>query len=105
MSPIACVFGGLKFIFQGKVYRIHRRRDQDGRYNAKRLHDTNTTPHGYNTTTRTIRQKPSLNHLQPNMARGWHTELLGRATTEERNYTRPIQLKEVTRQHTVRHSS
>jgi hypothetical protein len=27
-----------------KVYRFYRRRGQDGRYNAKRLHDTNTTP-------------------------------------------------------------
>jgi hypothetical protein len=29
-----------------EVYLFHRRRGQDGRYNAKRIHDTNTTPHG-----------------------------------------------------------
>ena len=28
---------------------FYRRRGQDGRYNAKRQHDTNTTPHGLQT--------------------------------------------------------
>jgi hypothetical protein len=66
----------------GEVHRFYRERGQDGLYNDKRLHDTNTTPHTDNNITHTNQAtRLALHLLLPRMARREYTELLDRVTT------------------------